>query len=127
VSESEFALRKANLARYMGGDQNTHGALVRALSRLPDDALDLAIEKCVFFSCGGGVNAQCLPTRLIGEADWLVLIYDLAPDIETVIAHEVAYAYLGHSIGDPMSDEETETRARELTRTWGFSGKGADS
>lgn len=34
-------------------------------------------------------------------AEWLLLIYDDAPDIETVIAHEVAHAYLGHSITDP--------------------------
>jgi hypothetical protein len=126
VSDGEHARRKANRARYFSADPETREALVRALSRLPDDALEFAVDKCVFVSLGGGVNGQCLPSRFVADADWLVLLYDRAPDIETVIAHEVAHAYLGHSIGDPLGDEETETQARDLVRAWGFSGKGAD-
>lgn len=76
-------------------------ALIRAPSRLPDDVLEFAIDKCAFFSLGGAGNGQCLPSRFIEGAEWLLLIYDDAPDIETVIAHEVAHAYLGHSITDP--------------------------
>lgn len=123
---NEHAPREANHARYFGADPATREALVNALSRLPDDARRFAIDKLVFVSCGGGLNGQCLPSRFIAEADWLVLIYDRAQDLETVIAHEVAHAYLGHSIGDYMSDEETERQAREQVRAWGFSGKGAD-
>lgn len=58
-------------------------------------------------------------------AEWLLLIYDDAPDIETVIAHEVAHAYLGHSITDPlMPHEETERQARDLVRSWVSPAKG---
>jgi hypothetical protein len=52
----------------------------------PNKALEFAETRCVFVSLGGGLNGQCLPSRFIAEADWLVLIYDNAPDIETVIA-----------------------------------------
>jgi hypothetical protein len=129
MTESEHTRRKANSVRYFSFQPETKEALVRVLSRVPRDALEFAIHKCVFLSSGGkeiGLNGQCLPTRFIGEADWLILIYDDAPDIETVIAHELAHAYLGHSLGEPMSDEETEAQAREQTRAWGFTGKGAD-
>jgi len=125
---NEHARRRANQAPYFGVDPETREALVRALSRLPNDALEFAVEKCVFFSCGGGLNGQCLPARFVAEAEWAILIYDRAPDIETVIVHEVAHAYLSHSLGVPtLGDDETERQARELTRAWGFSGKGADS
>ena len=81
----------------------------------------------MFVSAGGALNGQCLPTRFLSHVEWFILIYDDAPDLETIIAHEVAHAYLGHSLDDPLSDEETEMQARELTREWGFTGKGADS
>jgi predicted Zn-dependent protease len=80
----------------------------------------------VFFSIGAGSNGQCLPSRFADGAEWLILIDNDAPDIETVIAHEVAHAYLGHSLADLLSEEETEKQAREQVRAWGFSGKGAD-
>jgi hypothetical protein len=125
VNESERARRKANLARYLGNDPRTHRALIRAPSRVPDDVLDVAIDKCAFFSLGGAGNGQCLPSRFIEGAEWLLLIYDDAPDIETVIAHEVAHAYLGHSITDPlMPHEETERQARDLVRSWVSPAKG---
>jgi hypothetical protein len=122
---NEHSLRKANLARYLSNDSGTHSALVRALSRLPDDALEFVVDKCAFFSIGGGSNGQCLPSRFTGEAEWLILIDNDAPDLETVIAHEVAHAYLGHGLED-ATKEETEKQAREQVRAWGFTGKGAD-
>ena len=91
--------------------------------------LEFAIDSCAFFSIGRAGNAQCLPSRFVTEfgADWIIVIYDGAPDLETVIAHEVAHAFLKHSVVDPlMSQEETERQAREQTRDWGFTGKGAD-
>jgi hypothetical protein len=67
MSDEPHRRRKANLARYFSADPKTREALVRALSRLPDDALEFAIAKCAFFSCGGGLNGQCLPSRFITE------------------------------------------------------------
>jgi len=75
---------------------------------------------------GGATNGQCLPSRFVADADWLIVLDDRSPDLETVIAHEVAHAYLGHSIADPLSDDETERQASEQTRSWGFTGLGSD-
>ena len=47
------------------------------------------------------------------------------PDLETVIAHEVAHAWLGYDDDDlAYSWEEAEVRAQ--VREWGFKGVGAD-
>lgn len=51
------------------------------------------------------------------------MIYDRSPQLETVIAHEIAHAYLGHSVTSALSGEEAwEREAREQTRAWGFRG-----
>lgn len=54
-------------------------------------------------------------------------------DIVSIIAHEIAHAYLGHANSHSLrSDEvhiadEMEVEACELARSWGFSGRGTDA
>src|SRR5215210_4462326 len=108
MTDDEHRLRKANLARYFSADPNTRTAIVQALSRLPNEVLEFAISECVFVSVGEGLAGQCLPARFVADAKWLINLYESATGLETIVAHELAHAYLGHSIGDRLSDEETE-------------------
>lgn len=93
------------------------------LGRLPADVLEFALEKCAFASVGSEVPAQVIrPTDR-----WLVLLseygYEGQPAVsETVVAHEIAHAWLGHE----ESDDDKEREVRALVRSWGFTGHGAD-
>jgi hypothetical protein len=116
---------KGKFAPYLSGDRNTGDAIARALDRLPADVLDFAITKCIFVSAGSAQkNGQCLPKWCL-HGDWLILLNDQSPDLETVIAHEVAHAWLGHGEeGDFRSDTESmENQAREKACEWGFTGR----
>jgi hypothetical protein len=60
---------------------------------------------------------------------WIVLLNESivgSEDAESIVAHEIAHAWLRHDrLGlDVSSDSERE--AEELTGEWGFSGLGAD-
>ena len=47
-------------------------------------------------------------------------------DVQSIIAHEIGHALLAHDrLGE--SPEDCETQAAQLTKSWGFSGKGADA
>lgn len=117
----DHRLRHANLAGYMGADADTHHAIVRAVSRLPQVVAQFVVDSCVFFSVGEAVYGQCLPARFVEGKDWIIVVDEGFPgDVEALVAHEVAHAYLGHSIGEPLGDEETERRAREQAVAWGF-------
>jgi hypothetical protein len=77
------------------------------------------------------------------ERKWRTIVllnYEIASDddVDSIIAHEIAHAYLGHdqmTLGE-VEDREIDGRtvpvlkleyeAYELTRTWGFKGSGAD-
>jgi hypothetical protein len=119
--EEEFARKRAERVMYLGGDRSTREAIVRVLLRLPGDALDLAVDKCLFLSVGSAVSGQTQPKWVYEPREWLILLYDQAPNLETLIAHEIAHAYRGHSVSARhLSEEEMERQARELTRSWGF-------
>ena len=59
---------------------------------------------------------------------WLILLHEKLPVDEecSIIAHEIAHAWLGHdklSLNFPPS---SEVDAAILTGSWGFTGRGAD-
>lgn len=59
---------------------------------------------------------------------WIIVLTEELPtnDAHGIIAHEIAHAWLRH---DRFADhpEDCETKAANLTREWGFTGKGADA
>jgi hypothetical protein len=47
-----------------------------------------------------------VPALMLSGVSWVTGVNGDAPDIETVVAHEVAHAFLGHDIGDPEPSHE---------------------
>jgi hypothetical protein len=105
----------------------------RTLARLPVGIRDFALDRCIFASVGSERAAQVLPP----SDRWLVLFTDEPSVAESVIAHEIAYAWLGHlGPGSGINDDAQERHmralvaddrhVRALVRSWGFSGFGAD-
>jgi hypothetical protein len=94
----------AGYAKYavrLGTNPDTSAAIVRVRERLPDEVMRFAVDRCAFFFLGNAVQGQTMPRRFVDVREWLIVLYDLAPHLEAVIAHEVAHAYLGHGTGRP--------------------------
>src|SRR4051794_24203993 len=94
-------------------DRLADDTLRRTLARLPVDVLEFALDQCAFASVGDGIRAQTLPP--VGR--WLILLGD-GEQLEAVVAHEIAHAFLGHE--SPNTDAQ-EQEVRDLVRSWGFS------
>jgi len=73
--------------------------------------------------------------RLLGISDreetsehiWIIVLDERMAfdDVQSVIAHEIAHAWLGHDrLGNPPEDCEVQTA--RLVQQWGFTGIGAD-
>ena len=87
---------------------------------MPADARQFALDHCIFVSVGSSSPAQVLPPT----DRWTVLLEEGQPSVtESVVAHEVAHAWLGH---EGQNTDEQERDARSLARSWGFTGLGAD-
>lgn len=121
MGEDAIRLQQANLARYVSGsDAELHGAIIRAIARLPREVAEWVVDKCVFFSVGRMIHGQCLPARFIAGAEWIITLDEEFPDAESLVGHEIAHAWLRHSIGDLTSDDVVEEQARKQARGWGF-------
>jgi hypothetical protein len=58
---------------------------------------------------------------------WLIILDEKSIEDDSVIAHEIAHAWLRH---DKLSAEDQETwevDAANLTKSWGFEGRGSDA
>lgn len=120
---------------YLGNDEDMSLLIGDVLVRLPDEPLLKAIDHFVFASVGRSNQGLILPANILngGEAEsWLILLDDAmitsrqAEDVRSVIAHEIAHAYLRH---DPLAnagDVSIELGASRLAREWGFQGSGTD-
>jgi len=120
---------------YLGDDQDLELLIGDVLVRLPDQPLLKAIDSCVFGSVGRSNQGLTLPANVLngGEAEsWLILLDDAmlaskqTEDIQSVIAHEIAHAYLGHDRVADAGDVSIELDACRQVREWGFQGSGAD-
>ncbi len=121
-----------DLACY-GGSEKTWHQLVETIAKLPDAVISFVSERCRFLPVGRAERGYVLPGRvaahwLSGKVDdmWLVVLED-SSELEdcSIIAHEIAHAWLRH---DRLSDIglECETQAANLVREWGFAGIGAE-
>lgn len=122
---------------YHGDSQSMEVALVETICRLPDKVAEYALERCVFLSVGGVNNGQVLPAGIVTGGGhrrrttrgvWIVILSETIglDDIHSVIAHEIAHAYLKHDRYDPDLPQGCELAAAALAAEWGFSGIGAD-
>ncbi len=124
------------LSNVFYGGENTEMQLwiQSTLTKLPEEVAVFAIDRCRFISIGWGVAGLTFPGR-IGVDDyesplnvWIIVLDDniSSEHVESVIAHEIAHAWLGHDrIGDIPDD--CEVVAANLTKEWGFTGHGADA
>lgn len=92
-------------------------ALLRVLKKLPEDAYEFAITKIHYIEPSDQMISMEDLKRLKREA--IVVISDINED---TIAHEIAHAFLGHTMNIyPHHIEDThEEKANELIVKWGF-------
>src|SRR5262249_32100117 len=110
--------------------------LVDAISRLPEDVRELALERCFFVAIGGDEGGSFFaPETITGLLDvgsgaprYLVVLNSgwKLNDFQSAVAHEIAHIWLR----DPDADfgdeaERHENEAAALAREWGFTGIGS--
>lgn len=146
---------------YCGNDADIEQLIIQTLARLPEEVQEFVCTRCRFLSIGGSANAVVLngnmlfppplhfpegikwaieqgrieellsnPPKLILLSEHIVDNYE-REDIVSIIAHEIAHAYLGHEprhVGSEVNlPAKREVEACELARQWGFSGMGTDA
>ena len=93
---------------------NLHARLLNTLSRLPEDVYQFTIQK-ISFHAG---QSQTVQVEEIRKPYMIIL---KRTDSESLIAHEIAHAYLSYTKVRSKSDQETQ--ADELRKKWGFRKK----
>jgi hypothetical protein len=93
---------------------NLHTRLLNTLSRLPEDVYQFTIQK-ISFHAG---QSQTVQVEEIRKPYMIIL---KRTDSESLIAHEIAHAYLSYTKARSKSDQETQ--ADELRKKWGFKKK----
>lgn len=148
--DEQWPLTLENVAydlAYYGTSDETERRIVKVLSQLPEQVVEFVLDKCVFLSIGHASLGQVLPARIIekyfGESvkdRWIVLLEEepkaesgklySETDAQSIVAHEVAHAWLRHdAFAEETAERELqlETEAAELTAKWGFKGKGSSA
>ena len=119
---------------YYGDDPELHLWIRRTLIKLPVEVARFVIDRCSFASVGRVNFGLILPGRIgvhvverRSRNTWVIILSENLPasEEESVIAHEIAHAWLGHDRLAEMSND-VEIEAANLTKKWGFSGRGAN-
>jgi hypothetical protein len=122
--------------RYYGDDDEIHRSICLAVMRLPQAVRDFACERCVFLSVGRSCMGMCVPQMLCEirpedvQRRWIFLLDERTSedDVLSVVAHEIAHAWLGHDRCAPGGcPKDCETETANLVAQWGFTGTGADA
>jgi hypothetical protein len=124
----------ADDVKYYGDDSELLLWIQLTLTKLPIDVARFVIDRCSFVSTGRVNLGLILPGRIgvhflerRSRNTWVIILSENLPasEEESVIAHEIAHAWLGHDRLAEMSDD-VEIEAANLTKLWGFVGRGAD-
>jgi hypothetical protein len=89
--------------------------LVNTLARLPEGAYRFTLEN-ISFHAG---QSQALQVKELTKPCMIIL---KRTDSESLIAHEIAHAYLGHT-RTKSNTKNIEAEAEELRKNWGFKKK----
>jgi hypothetical protein len=92
-----------------------HSRLLNTLARLPQEVYQFTVQK-ISFHAG---QSQTIQVEEIKKPYMIIL---KRTDSESLIAHEIAHAYLNHTKTNTMSDDQ-EVEADELRKNWGFKKK----
>jgi len=91
-----------------------YARLLNTLARLPEEVYRFTLEN-VSFHAG---QSQMLEVKELTKSCMIIL---KRTDSESLIAHEIAHAYLGHA--KTKSRTNIEAEAEELRMKWGFKKK----
>ena len=94
--------------------QNLHGRLLNTLARLPEEVYQFTLQK-ISFQAGQSQTIQ------VDEIKKPYMIILKRTDSESLIAHEIAHAYLSYTKTKSKIDQEAQ--ADELRKKWGFKKK----
>ena len=120
---------------YYGDNPHTQRLIAQTITQLPDDVAEFALDRCRFLSVGVDCFAMTVSGRIASHDlerrtrnMWLILLHEKLPVDEelSIIAHEIAHAWLGHDKLSLDFSPTSEVDAATLTATWGFTGRGAD-
>ena len=89
-----------------------HTRLLNTLSRLPEEVYQFTLQK-ISFHAGQSQTVQ------VDEIKKPYMIILKRTDSESLIAHEIAHAYLSHKKAKNRSEDQ-EAQADELRKKWGF-------
>ena len=92
-----------------------HKRLLNTLARLPDDVYQFTLQK-ISFHAG---QSQTIQVEEIKKPYMIIL---KRTDSESLIAHEIAHAYLNYTKTKNNSVDQ-EAEADELRKSWGFKKK----
>ena len=92
-----------------------HKRLLNTLARLPEEVYQFTIQE-ISFHAG---QSQTIQVEQIKKPYMIIL---KRTDSESLIAHEIAHAYLNYTRTRNKSDDQ-ETEADELRKKWGFKKK----
>jgi Zn-finger nucleic acid-binding protein len=124
---------------YHGDDPQTEALIAQTVARLPDEVAEFVFDRCIFLSVGGAKDGFVIPGRIgvhprerRSRNVWLIIVADEIPadDVLSIIAHEIAHAWLRHDRLAIVSREQGmlwEIQACELAQEWGFTGAGTDA
>ncbi len=92
-----------------------HKRLLNTLARLPEDVYQFTLQE-ISFHAGQSQTIQ------VEETDKPYMIILKRTDSESLIAHEIAHAYLSYTRAKNNSYDQ-EAEAEELRKKWGFKKK----
>ena len=114
-SEVEFKSDIDEFIRLAQRWNNLHARLLNTLARLPEEIYQFALEK-ISFHAGQSQTVQ------VKEMNKPYMIILKRTDSESLIAHEIAHAYLSYTKAKSRSEDQ-EAQADELRKKWGFKKK----
>src|SRR5208283_1775792 len=94
---------------------NLHARLLNTLARLPEEVYQFTLQK-ISFHAGQSQTVQ------IEDMNKPYMIILKRTDSESLIAHEIAHAYLSYTNAKSRSEDQEE-QADELRKKWGFKKK----
>jgi len=125
--------QNAHELEYYGEDLELQSRIIKVLARLPDKVITFVLDRCVFLSTGRVTSGMVLPGRLgvhhiekRSRDCWLILLDENMAEDNSIIAHEIAHAWLRHDRISAYDTEAWEKDAANLTKSWGFEGRGSD-
>jgi hypothetical protein len=95
--------------------ENLHKRLLNTLARLPEEIYQFTLQKIAFHAG----QSQTIQVEAIRKPYMIIL---KRTDSESLIAHEIAHAYLNYRKAKSRSEDQ-EYEADELRKKWGFKKK----